>query len=145
MFNNIKTIVLSIIATAMTVVSFSMLTSFAIDIVVANINNKPYMGNVNEVAATAFLAILSLLVWVAGAVWYSRNQDDNMKRDAYLWITFFIVAAAGAFAAVLPISYGVTTLIGMKSMFAMEAIKSGAIFLLCATFVGSIVLYFREK
>ncbi len=72
MFNNIKTIVLSIIATAMTVVSFSMLTSFAIDIVVANINNKPYMGSVNEVA-TAFLAILSLLVWVAGAVWYSRD------------------------------------------------------------------------
>ena len=145
MFNNIKTIVLSIIATAMTVVSFSMLTSFAIDIVVANINNKPYMGNVNEVAATAFLAILSLLVWVAGAVWYSRDQDDNTKRDAYLWITFFIVATAGAFAAVLPIGYGVTTLIGMKSMFAMEAIKSGAIFLLCATFVGGIVLYFREK
>lgn len=145
MFNNIKTIVLSIIATAMTVVSFSMLTSFAIDIVVANINNKPYMGNVNEVAATAFLAILSLLVWVAGAVWYSRDQDDNMKRDTYLWITFFIVAAAGAFAAVLPISYGVITLIGMKSMFAMEAIKSGAIFLLCAIFVGGIVFYFREK
>lgn len=103
------------------------------------------MGNVNEVASTAFLAILSLLVWVAGAVWYSRDQDDNMKRDAYLWITFFIVAAAGAFAAVLPISYGVAMLIGMKSMFAMEAIKSGAIFLLCATFVGGIVLYFREK
>lgn len=68
-----------------------------------------------------------------------------MKRDAYLWITFFIVAAAGAFAAVLPVSYGVITLIGMKSMFAMEAIKSGAIFLLCAIFVGGIVLYFREK
>lgn len=103
------------------------------------------MGNLNEVGATAFLAILSLLVWVAGAVWYNRDQNDGTKRDAYLWITFFIVAAAGAFAAVLPVSYGVTMLIGMKSMFAMEAIKSGAIFLLCATFVGGIVLYFREK
>lgn len=103
------------------------------------------MGNVNEVAVTAFLAILSLLVWVAGAAWYSRDQDDNMKRDAYLLITFFIVITVGAFAAVLPVFYGVTTLIGMKSMFAMEAIKSGAIFLLCATFVGGIILYFREK
>lgn len=140
MFNYLKATILGNIAALVMVVATTMLASLIVDMVAANINNVAYLGSIDEVFATAALALISVLCWVVIATAYGRQEEDEKMSD-------YLIGSLTIFALGVGLSICVifSTLIAYGGINTMLAIKAAAVATINAIIVAGIFLRFRAK
>lgn len=140
MYNYLKATIVGNIAALVMVVATGMAASLIVDMVAANINNVAYNGSIDEVFATAGLALISVLCYVVLATAYGRQEDDNKTCDYLIGgLTIFALGFGLSIAVILSgiIAYG-----GINTML---VIKAGAVAVINAIFIASLLVRYRAK
>ena len=140
MYNYLKVTIVGNIAALVMVVATGMAASLIVDMVAANINNVAYIGSIDEVFATAGLAVISVLCWVVLVTTYGRQEDDNKTCDYLIGsLTIFAIVFGLSICVILSglISYG-----GINTML---VIKAGAVAVINAILIVGLLVRYRAK
>lgn len=144
MYNYLKATIVGNIAALVMVVATGMAASLIVDMVAANINNVAYIGSIDEVFATAGLALISVLCWVVIATTYGRQEDDNKTCDYLIGsLTIFALGFGLSIAAIL--ASLIAHVVIDSNIDTMLVIKASAVAVINAILIAGLLVRYRTK
>lgn len=144
MYNYLKATIVGNIAALVMVVATTMLASLIVDMVAAHINNVAYNGSIDEVFATAGLALISVLCYVVLATTYGRQEDDEKMSD-YLIGSLTIFALGVGLSICVILSALIAHVVIDSNIDTMLVIKAGAVAVINAILIAGLLVRYRAK